>query len=174
MGYMNSTVYLSSSKSPKICVVSVSLIKDETSLSSPKHSPWYICLMWTESLKGKSSHLGWGGVISLCLFLSDSCWCQAQCSAPVPSPPLLSAFLPWVWCTDVYFFPERLHPPDLRPKKSHSPAPSSFVHCLCLHGSFSPFPAIWFYPSSSVDEISPLPHLSVIATHLLLAPVGRD
>lgn len=118
----------------------------------------------------------WGGAISLCLFcafLSHSCHCRAHCSAYVPSPPLLSSFFPWIWCTDVcttLLFPERPQPPDLHPKKSHSPSPSALVQCLCLHGSLNPFPAIWFYPSSPVDEISPLLHLSTIATHLLLAP----
>lgn len=105
-----------------------------------------------------------------CAFLSHSCCCQAQCSAPVPSFVVCLLSLGMMYrCFYHPFFPERPQPSDLHPKKSHSPAPSSFVHCLCLHGSLSPFLSTWFYPSSSVDEMSPLPHLSVIVTHLLLA-----
>lgn len=152
--YWISTVYLSSSISSKSCVVPVSLIKDEISLASPKYSPWYICLMWTESLRGKQQPPGVGRghftVLILCLSIT-----LLLVSGSVLSPCSLTSFAVCLLslgmmyrCLYHSFFPERPQPCDLHPKNSHSPAPSSFVHCLCHHGSLSPIPATWFYPSS--------------------------
>lgn len=111
-------------------------------------------------------------------FLSHCCWCQAQTLFPHLLCYLLSCpGYDVQLCIPPFFSPERPQPPDLHPKKSHSPASSSFVHCLCLHGSLSPFPAVLLLPFF-ISGWNLTPSSLVCNCHSYapgsLAPVGKD